>query len=180
MSKPFSELRNKLFEDLGVLDSYICYDKKVRIGKDFSIMIEGHKIDSEVESLEEARLYAKKYIENQRLLEDINTTVPEEKVAQYIKQYHKVDKITDTLVESYIELASSNLFTVDPVVAAIKERTAVEFSGKFEYKLNDGNTVAINEDTQDTLNNLLQDKPEIVEYMRESKNNFMRIIKEVT
>jgi hypothetical protein len=180
MSKPFSELRNKLFEDLGVMDSYICYDKKVRIGKDLSIMIEGQKIDSEVESLEEARLYVKRYIENQKLLEDINTTVPEEKVAHYISKYHNVDKITDTLVESYIELASSNLFTVDPVVSAIKERTAVEFSGKFEYKLNDGNTVAINEATQDTLNNLLQNKPEIVEYMRESKNNFMRIIKEVT
>ena len=180
MSKPFSELRNKLFEDLGVLDLYICYDKKVRIGKDLSVVVENQKLDCEVQSLEEARLYAKKYIENQRLLEDIDTTVPEEKVANYIRKFHNVDKITDTLVESYIELASSNLFTVDPVVAAIKERTAVEFSGKFEYKLNDGSTVAINEDTQDTLNNLLQNKPEIVDYMRESKNNFMRIIKEVT
>ena len=140
MSKPFSELRNKLFEDLGVLDLYICYDKKVRIGKDLSVVVENQKLDCEVQSLEEARLYAKKYIENQRLLEDIYTTVPEEKVANYIRKFHNVDKITDTLVESYIELASSNLFTVDPVVAAIKERTAVEFSGKFEYKLNDGST----------------------------------------
>jgi hypothetical protein len=180
MSRPFSELRTKLFESLGVLDIYTCYGKKVHIGKDLSVVVEGTKIDCEVESLEEARLYAKRYIETQKLLEDIDTTVPEEKVAYYIRKYHNVDKITDTLVESYIELASSNLFTVDPVVSAIKERTAVEFSGKFEYKLNDGNTVAINEDTQDTLNNLLQDKPEIVEYMRESKNNFMRIIKEVT
>lgn len=179
MSKPFSELRNQLFESLGVLDSYICYDKKVRIGKDLSIMIEGHKIESEVEDLEEARLYAIRYIENQKLLEDINTTVPEEKVAKYIKQYHNVDKITDTLVESYIELASSNLFTVDPVVTAIKEREAVTFSGKLEYKLNDGTVVAINEDTQQSLNNLLQNHNDIVEYMRESKDNFMRVLREL-
>lgn len=179
MSKPFSELRNKLFEDLGVLDSYICYDKKVRIGKDLSIVVEGQKIDSEVESLEEARLYAKKYIENQKLLEDIDTTVPEEKVAYYIRKYHNVDKITDTLVESYIELASSNLFTVDPVVTSIKERDAVTFSGKLEYKLNDGTVVAINEDTQQTLNNLLQNHNDIVEYMRESKDNFMHVLREL-
>lgn len=179
MSKPFSELRNDLFESLGVADAYICYDRKVRIGKDLSIMIEGLKIDSEVESLEEARLYAKKYIENQKLLEDINTTVPEEKVAHYIRKYHNVDKITDTLVESYIELASSNLFTVDPVVTSIKERDAVTFSGKLEYKLNDGTVVAINEDTQQTLNNLLQNHNDIVEYMRESKENFMHVLREI-
>ena len=179
MSKPFSELRNKLFEDLGVLDSYICYDKKVRIGKDLSVFVEGQKVKCDVKSLEEARLYAKKHIEHLRLIEDINTTVPEEKVAYYIRKHHNVDKITDTLVESYIELASSNLFSVDPVVAEIKERSAVTFSGKLEYKLNDGSMVAIDEDTQQTLNNLLQNHNEVVEYMRESKDNFMRILREL-
>jgi hypothetical protein len=143
------------------------------------LTIDGHKLEENFESLEEAKTYARRYVENQKLLEDINTTVPEEKVANYIRQFHNVDKITDTLIESYIELASSNLFSVDPVVVAIKERSAVEFSGKLEYQLADGNIVAINEDTQETLNNLLQDKPEIVDYMRESKNNFMRILREI-
>jgi predicted GNAT superfamily acetyltransferase len=46
--------------------------------------------------------------------------------------------------------------------------------------LNDGNSVVINEETQNLLNTLLEDKYQIVEYMRESKQNFMRIIKEVT
>lgn len=46
--------------------------------------------------------------------------------------------------------------------------------------LNDGNSVVINEETQNLLNALLEDKYQIVEYMRESKQNFMRIIKEVT
>mgnify|MGYP003350925235 FL=1 len=179
MSKPFSELRNKLFEDLGVLDLYICYDKKVRIGKDLSVVVENQKLDCEVQSLEEARLYAKKYIENQRLLEDIDTTVPEEKVANYIRKFHNVDKITDTLVESYIELASSNLFTIDPVLVEIKQRST-SIPGKIEHKLNDGSVMAISEDTQNLLNKLLEDKYQVVEYMRESKENFMRIIREVT
>lgn len=179
MAKQFNELRNKLFENLGVLEKFVCYDKNVTINKDFSLEIDGAHIVTELESLEEARTYAKRFIENNKLLEDINTTVPEERVAHYIRKYHNVEKITDTLVESYIELASSNLFSVDPVVIAIKERAAVDFSGKLQYELSDGSIVAINEDTQDTLNNLLQDKPEIVDYMRESKDNFMRILREI-
>ena len=179
MSKPFSELRSKLFDSLGVLDKYTCYDSDVTVSKDYSLTINGHKLEDTFESLEEAKIYARRYVENKKLLEDINTTVPEEKVANYIRQFHNVDKITDTLIESYIELASSNLFSVDPVVVAIKERSAVEFSGKLEYQLADGNIVAINEDTQETLNTLLENKPEIVDYMRESKNNFMRILREI-
>ena len=179
MSKPFSELRTNLLERLGVLEKYTCYSSDVIINKDYSLTVDGIKLEEIFETAEEAKTYAKRYVENQKLLEDIITIVPEEKVAHYIREYHNIDKITDTLIESYIELASSNLFSVDPVVIAIKERSAVEFSGKLEYQLADGNIVAINEDTQDVLNKLLQDKPEIVNYMRESKNNFMRILREI-
>ena len=179
MATSFNKFRKSLKEDLGVLDSYTCFDKTVVIAEDLTVTIDGIQLDEQFESLEEARSYTKSYIETENLLEDIDTEIPEEKVANYIRQYHNVDKITDTLIESYIELASSNLFTVDPVVLAIKERTATEFSSKLEYELADGSIVAINEDTQETLNNLLQDKPEIVDYMRESKDNFMRIIREI-
>lgn len=179
MATSFNKFRKVLREDLGVLDTYACYDKTVTISEDFTVTIDGQQLDEQFESLEEARNYTKKYIETEKILEDVDTKIPEEKVAHYIRQYHNVEKITDTLIESYIELASSNLFTVDPVVIAIKERMATEFSGKLEYQLQDGNIVAISEETQETLNNLLQDKPEIVEYMRESKDNFMRIIREI-
>ena len=177
MSKPFGQLRNQLLESIGLLESYTCYDKKVRIGKDFSVTIDGQRIDCDAQSLEEARTYVNNYIRNTKLIEEINTTVPEEKVAHYIGKFHNVEKITDTLVESYIELASSNIFSVDPVVSAIKQRSAVTFSGKLEYKLNDGSMVAISEDLQESLNKLLQNHNEIVDYMRESKSNFMHVVR---
>jgi hypothetical protein len=65
------------------------------------------------------------------------------------------------------------------VVTAIKESKTSEFTGKLQYDLNDGSVVAINKDTQEMLNSILADKNEIVEYMRESKDNFVRIIKEL-
>ena len=179
MSKSFSSFKKQVLEQSGLVDSLSLYGNDVEITESLDIIINGESIKSNVNTLEEAREYAKRYIENTTLLENIDTTIPEEKVAQFIRQYHNIEKITDTLVESYIELASSNMFTVDPVVTAIKESKTAEFSGKLQYELNDGSVVAINEATQEMLNNILADKNEIVEYMRESTTNFVRSIKEL-
>lgn len=178
VSKSFSSFKKQVLEQSGLVDSFSYYKNEVRITEDFEIFINDVNVGS-VNTLEEARNYSKKYIQDTKLLENIDTTIPEEKIAQFIRQYHDVEKITDTLVESYIELASSNMFTVDPVVTAIKESKTAEFTGKLQYTLNDGSVVAINESTQELLNSLLADQNEIVEYMRESKHNFIRIIKEL-
>ena len=178
MSKSFSSFRTQVLEESGLADSSSVYGEDVKITSELEIFV-NDKFIKQMNTLEEAREYAKKYIENTKLLENIDTTIPEEKVAHYIRQYHNIEKITDTLVESYIELASSNVFTVDPVVTAIKESKTSEFTGKLQYDLNDGSVVAINKDTQEMLNSILADKNEIVDYMRESKDNFVRIIKEL-
>ena len=82
------------------------------------------------------------------------------------------------MIESYIELASSNIFTVDPVILEMKTGSTL-IAGKLDYTLEDGTVVAIDESTQSNLNMLLKDRPEIVEYMRESKDNFMRIVRDI-
>lgn len=174
-----TKFKTKLSESSGVLDSFIYQDKRVVISKDLSITVNEEKIDSDINNLEEAREYAKSYITNSIILEDIDTVIPEEKIVNLVNKYHNIDKITDTIVESYLELASSNLFTIDPVLLEIKQRSS-SLPGKIEHSLNDGSVVVISEETQSLLNTLLEDKYQIVEYMRESKQNFMRIIKEVT
>lgn len=170
-----SKLRSKLNEQQGIADRFICNDTVVTISKDLQITIDEEYI-GDAKSLEEARTYARSYINNKSIIQEIKL-IPEEKVVTLIKKHHEIEKVTDTLVESYIELASSNIFSIDPVVTELKERSASNFYGKLEYTLNDGNTVAINEDTQLILNSLLKDKYEVVEYMRENKTNFMRIVK---
>ena len=179
MTLTLSKLKAKLSESSGILDSFIYQDKRVVITKDFKISVNEETVDVEVEDLEEARDYVKSYINNSIILEDIDTVIPEEKIVNLVSKYHSSVKITDTIVESYLELASSNLFTVDPVLLEIKQRSS-SLPGKIEHRLNDGSVVAIDEETQRILNTLLDDKYQIVEYMRESKENFMRIIKEVT
>lgn len=174
-----NKLKNKISESSGILDSFIYQDRRVVISKDFSISIDEEKIDIEVKSLEEAREYSKSYVDHSIILEDIDPVIPEEKIVNLISKYHDSIKITDKIVESYLDLASSNVFTIDPVLLEIKQRNS-SIPGKIEHKLDDGSVVAIDEETQLRLNTLLEDKYQIVEYMRESKQNFMRIIKEVS
>ena len=174
-----TKLKQKLNESCGHLDSFIYQDKRVVISNDLTISIDDKNVDVKFKNLEEAREYAKTNIDNSTILKDIDTLIPEEKIVSLISKHHSSIKITDTIVESYLELASSNLFTIDPVLVEIKQRST-SIPGKIEHKLNDGSVMAISEDTQNLLNKLLEDKYQVVEYMRESKENFMRTIREVT
>ena len=174
-----TKLKKNLSESCGYLDSFVYQDNRVVITSGLKVSINQEILEVEFKNLEEAREYAKSYINNSIILEDIDTVIPEEKIVNLVSKYHSSIKITDKIVESYLDLASSNLFTIDPVLLEIKQRVS-SLPGKIEHKLSDGSVVAISEETQNLLNTLLEDKYQIVEYMRESKQNFMRIIKEVT
>ena len=121
---------------------------------------------------------------NASLVEEVTKEIYEEianeKIAAIIKEYHDV-KVTDTLIESYVELASSNIFSVDPVICELRKINKLDnlIEGKLNYTLNDGSIIAINEATQDCLNKLLTNQTEIIEYMRESKENFLFILSKI-
>jgi hypothetical protein len=163
-----------------VLESFTYGKNKfsVKITEDFSVFINDEKHEQEFSSLEEAKKYCKDHITTLEILEDIDLTIPENKVASYIKKHYNIEKITDTLVESYIELASSNIFTIDPVVLEMKLNSSL-IAGKLDYTLEDKSVVAISESTQNKLNMLMRDRADVVQYMRESKENFMRVVKEI-
>jgi len=106
--------------------------------------------------------------------------IPDTKVAEIIKEYHDV-KVTDTLIETYLELASSNIFSVDPVICELRKYNKLDrlIEGKVHYILQDESIVAISEATQERLNKLLQGKTEIIEYMREGKTNFLHALEKL-
>ena len=101
-------------------------------------------------------------------------------IANIIKEHHDI-KVTDTLVESYKQLASSTIFSVDPVVQQIRSLNKLDrlVENKLHYVLNDESIVAIDVRTQDKLNNLLQNQTEVIEYMRESKDNFLYVLEKL-
>ena len=146
------------------------------------IIIDGEK--TSFTDLEEARQYVKTQQYTKTIEEQVKTElyedIPDNKIANIIKEHHDI-KVTDTLIESYIELASSKLFTVDPVVLEIRNLNKLDklIEGKIDYKLADGTIIAINESTQDKLTELFKDEQEIIEHMRESKENFIDVLKQI-
>jgi hypothetical protein len=175
-----SSLKKKMLDVSNILETFSCGKNRsnVKITKDLEVYINEKRLDIDFSSLEEAKKYTKEHISTQEILESIDITIPENRVASYIKKHYNIEKITDTLIESYIELASSNIFTVDPVIHEMKTGSSL-ITGKLDYTLEDGTVVAISESTQLQLNMLLKDRVEVVEYMRESKDNFMRIVREI-
>jgi predicted GNAT superfamily acetyltransferase len=73
------------------------------------------------------------------------------------------------------------MFSVDPVVHEIRKLNKLDrlVENKLHYVLEDDSIVAIDLRTQEHLNNLLQKQTEIIEYMRESKENFFHVLKQI-
>lgn len=165
-----------------VVESVRSFGHLIELKQDGSVSINGEP--TEHKSLDEARKYIKNKTFSEKLEVQISNEIYEEisenRIAQIIKEHHDV-KVTDTLIESYIALASSKIFTIDPVVFDVRKlnKLDVVVENKIHYELNDNSVVAIDIATQETLNNLLHNQTEIVEYMRESKQNFMRVIEQI-
>jgi hypothetical protein len=173
---------SKSLKKPNVVESIRSFRQLIERTADGKILING--LETELQSIEEARQYIKQDYISHKLEEQISKQTYEElsehTVANIIKEYHDV-KVTDTLIENYIQLASSNMFSVDPVVQDIRALNKLDklVEGKLHYVLNDNTIVAISEGTQSRLNNLLQNQTEIIEYMRESKENFFHVLEQI-
>ena len=165
-----------------IVESVRSYLQLVEKTVDGKVLING--IETDFDSIEEARQYIKQdYISNQlagNVTTEVYEEISEDKVANIIKEHHDI-KVTDTLIESYVKLASSRIFSVDPVVLEIRSLNKLDrlIEGKLHYVLDDESIVTIDERTQQRLNMLLQNQTEIIEYMRESKEHFFHVLKKL-
>ena len=114
----------------------------------------------------------------QQLLDNIEGSLPEERIAECISRHSDVE-ITDKLVEEYINKASETDFNIDPILTEIKSGSINELRNKLDYVLKDGTRIAISEENQILLNSLLKGNDEIVSHMSENKQNFMEVLKGV-
>lgn len=155
-----------------------CQGYNIILSEDGKVFVD-YK-ETELSSIEEARQYINQIVLEEELTQELYEDIPDVKIANLIKETHQV-KVTDTLIESYKELASSKVFTADPVIQGIRSMNSVDnlVEGKIDYKLDDGSVVAIDEETNQEINNLLAEHSDVVEYMRKSKENFMHVIREL-
>ena len=165
-----------------IVESIRSYLQLIERTDDDKILING--IETKFTSLEEARQYIKQdYISHQleeQVSKELYEELSEHTIANIIKEYHDI-KVTDTLIENYIQLASSHMFSIDPVVHNIRQLNKLDrlVEGKLHYVLNDNSIVTIDERTQMFLNKLLNNQTEIIEYMRETKENFFHVLEQI-
>ena len=177
----YYELKSSL-QKSNIVESVRSYRQLIEKTDEGKILING--LNTNHKTIEEARKYIKEDYDTHQLADKITKDtyqeISEHTVASIIKEHHNI-KVTDTLIESYVELASSNIFSLDPVVQNIRSLNKLDrvVEGKIHYVLTDKSTVAINEDTQDILNKLLGNQKEIIEYMRESKENFFHVLEQI-
>ena len=172
--KSFQSLLEKIKESSDVLENLKYRGESVTITRDLNILINEENVGS-AKTLEEAKQYAYKYVDLKSQAE-VDNYIPEHIIVNTISKHHNVTKVTDTLIESYNQLISSSEYTIDPVVNELKKQSSL---GKYEFYLKDGNRVSISEETQKKLTSLLKDKYDIVEYMKESIDNFKQVVREI-
>ena len=177
----FSQFSRKLSGEK-ITEQLRCYDHIIQKDENGIIYIGNAK--TKFTELEEARNYIKQQYETVKLEKQVKTEIYEElsenKIADIIQKHHDV-KITDTLIESYIDLASSKLFTLDPAVIEIRKLNKLDrlVEGKIDYKLEDDSTIAISQDTQNKLQDLFAAHSDIIDHMRETKDNFVQVLKQI-
>lgn len=168
-----------MHECLDIRDQFVYSDHKVVLTSDLEISIDGKPVSiGQFDSIDEAREFAKSFIDNSKLVNEVKT-IPDHVIIGLVRKHHESVKVTSKLIESYSKFAQEKTFALDPVITEMKKNDITNFQNKLEFRLDDGSMVAIDEDTHDKLCNLYEDKYSVVEYMRESKENFMHIIKQL-
>lgn len=177
----FSQFSRKLSGEK-ITEQLRCYDHIIQKDEDGVIYIGNAK--TKFTELEEARNYIKTQTDSKYLEEQVKTEIYEElsenKIADIIQKYYDV-KVTDTLIESYIDLASSKLFTLDPAVEDIRKLNKLDtlVEGKIDYRLEDDSVIAISQHTNEKLKDLFQAHTDVVEHMRQTKENFVKVLKDI-
>lgn len=101
-------------------------------------------------------------------------------IAAIIREFHDI-RVTNTIMEQYINLAIDNVFSIDPVVSKLREMNGLDtiIDGRIHYKLDDDSIVAISTETLLQLNSILENKLSAVEYMRRDSNSFLYMLEAI-
>lgn len=111
---------------------------------------------------------------------EVYQSIPYGKIASIISEYHDT-KISDTLIENYLQQATSRKLSFDPVVLEIRKLNKFDntvFEGNLEFVLNDGSTVVMSHASYKELNEALEtlgQNDEVVNFILDSKDNLMKV-----
>lgn len=170
----FNNFVNNLNQVRGVVETTSYY------GHTIDVMSDGAYVDNKkFNTLDEAREYVISKTDTDDITKEIYEEVLRDKIVNIISETHNI-KVTNNILEEYLSLASSKVFTIDEAVLKIREANKLDgiLVNTIDYILEDNSHVIITKKMQNRLNSLLEDK-EVIDYMRISKENFFDIIEQV-
>lgn len=119
---------------------------------------------------------------HEEISRELYEDMPDVKIASLINEHHgDYVKVTDKLVEAYVSLAAAKTFTTDPVIRDIRNINKIDriHESYVDFILNDGSSIAITEQVYNKINNIIGEHQDIVNYMRESKDNFIKVLNQI-
>jgi hypothetical protein len=144
-----------------------------------------NKYITEFTSIDETKEFLKNRMIEEKIQSDVEKELYEEisytKIANIIKEHNENIRISDTLIESYLDLASSKTFTVDPIVHEISKLNNFDklIENRLDFILKDNTKVVIKEETFNRINNIFRDHPDIINYMNSNINNFLYVVDKI-
>lgn len=112
-----------------------------------------------------------------QIKEDIFKATPRHLIADIIASNYPDARVTDKLIESYLDLALTKQFTTDKTIHEIRQLNSFdsEFEDKISFVLNDSTKVVISRETYDNVCESINNK-DAIEFMRKNKENFLNCI----
>lgn len=104
--------------------------------------------------------------------------IPQRSLAAVVSKY--IDgKTTNTIIESYLNEAKKKEFTFDEVVLEIRTLNKLDsvVENKLNFTLRDGSVIVLNKTMMSEMKKHLNGNDKAIEFMNESKENFMKIFK---
>lgn len=120
------------------------------------------------------------YINNKKfsnVLLDSIEPISNKTLYSLLKEHYPQNKITNNTINSLRNLIENKTFSFNTILESIRNHP--NFSDKIYFILEDQSKVCINKNTYQKLNEIFKDQIEIEQYMKESKENFIRVIKQL-
>lgn len=170
------QIQDSIYPVPVVTEAFI-YGNRIALLEDGSVFINYSKSASS--SMEEAIDYIKTEQFKEELRVESIYSIPESTIADIIRKHDFDVKITNSLIESYVQMAIDQELTTDPVVLKIRSfYPSNTIENKIDFVLEDGSTIAISSSLLEKINlNFKSDK--YINSMRKSIENFTHAIKDL-
>jgi hypothetical protein len=173
----FSSNLNKTISGVDIAESIYTFGHIIQKSIDDLILV--NNIPTSFSTLSEAKEFVNQQNLINKLHEDLTNEVysNKSKIANIIKEVHDI-KVTNNIIEQYIVLAKQKQFSIDPIVFQLREMNHFDrmIDNKIHYILEDKSIIAIDFKSQERLNNILENKSDVIEYMKKNCDNFLKIL----